>query len=618
MGLTPGAIQLIISGRYVLSPCLQLSNLSSIDLGNSQSQVVTCCLSDGIQFYTPCILPVVPDVRLQENSVVILDDYSFHFSPGFDKFIIKVFGYKLIPDALENELVQGSHLPLVTPLLLDFSHRSDDLMDLSLNESSVDLGSGVELNDSSFEEQFPPERSPVVPQSPELPAITGSPLVGTLDLSQGTSGCATSSRISLPPVTYSTHFVQASSLLSKRNQAIPNKSLPIFSLSCQSQWTIQGRVTYKGALGDLKQTKGHWFFFELSDLSGTIKINAFQEECNRFFNIIKLGSVYSISNGELVAAKPPFNFTNHLREITLKYFSTVKEESDFNDAEYPNVPSNFTKISNLANLPPNSIVDVIGVCVFVTLIHQRTRRSILIQDDSFSEIRLSIWNLAPEDFNPPLGSILVVRRARLTQQQCGLILTISGPSSTICLSPSIPEATALMDWYKKLNSSVSFSSLSRGFFGEISHISSLPQSLQDDVIVYTNLEVLVISGDVFKYKAHTVCGRRVKIYQRDIPVCENCLDTLPNLSDQIVITLKISDSSGQAEVQAFTAVALELLSKSINDISSITESSLTLDLEDILNTTLRLCIKSRVTFLHDKKHLQHSIKFFSKDITPEI
>lgn len=127
---------------------------------------------------------------------------------------------------------------------------------------------------------------------------------------------------------------------------------------------------------------------------------------------------------------------------------------------------------------------------------------------------------------------------------------------------------------------MSFTSLSRVFFGEISLVSSLPQSLQDDTIVYTNLEVVIVSGSGFIYKAHTVCGRRVKIYQHDVPVCESCLDTLPDLSDQILLTLKISDSSGSAEVSAFTDIALDLLSKNIDDIPSISDASLSLALED--------------------------------------
>uniref|UniRef100_T1K424 Uncharacterized protein n=1 Tax=Tetranychus urticae TaxID=32264 RepID=T1K424_TETUR len=132
------------------------------------------------------------------------------------------------------------------------------------------------------------------------------------------------------------------------------------------------------------------------------------------------------------------NSTNHLREITLKPYSVVKEELNFSETDYPAVPSTFTKISHLRNSSPGSVVDVIGVCVFVTLVHKGACRSVLIQDDSSAEI------------------------PGLTQQCCGLILSVAG-CATVDINPDLPEAVLLSDWFDSHGSTVSFTSLSRVF-----------------------------------------------------------------------------------------------------------------------------------------------------------
>ncbi|XP_015794136.1 replication protein A 70 kDa DNA-binding subunit-like [Tetranychus urticae] len=576
-------------------------NISFIPDSSSQgSQRISCYLSDGDNFFTPCIIPVKSNITLREDSIIILQDYSFYTSPHFGKPIIEVYSYRSFPDVPDTDSV-----PDIDDNSCVFDSNPVAIISTPERQPSPQ---GVPLL-SQQAIQYLPIGNPIPQISSESPLVSG----GLLDLSPRVSRSMTPSK---RPAFSQVHFSPASSLLAKRTHIAPERPIPIFNLSFQSSWTIKGRVTVKGALGPLKHG-GNWFYFELSDLSGTIKINAFQAETERFFGVIKLGHVYAISNGELKPAKLPFNTTKHLREITLKHYSIIREELDFHDADFPNVPSNFTKISHLRNSPISSVVDVIGVCVFVTLVNKGACRSVLIQDDSSTEIRLSIWNLSPNDFNPPIGSIIVARRARLTQQHCGLILTVAG-CATVDVNPDLPEAVRLLDWFNNHGSSTSFTSLSKGFFGEISLINSLPQSLQDDAIIYTNLEVIIISGCGYVYKAHTVCGRRIKIYQRDIPVCESCLDTLPQLSDQLLLTLGISDSSGSVEVSVFTDVALDLLSKTTNDIPNISDASLSLAIEGFIGKTFQLCIKSRMTFFHGEHQLQHSVKYFSEKVALEV
>uniref|UniRef100_T1KZ17 Uncharacterized protein n=1 Tax=Tetranychus urticae TaxID=32264 RepID=T1KZ17_TETUR len=65
-------------------------------------------------------------------------------------------------------------------------------------------------------------------------------------------------------------------------------------------------------------------------------------------------------------------------------------------------------------------------------------------DDLSAEIRVSAWNLPPEDLNPFIGSIIVVRRAKMTHKPYGRLLTVSGCSS-VEINPAIPEVTRLAE-----------------------------------------------------------------------------------------------------------------------------------------------------------------------------
>ncbi|XP_025017685.1 replication protein A 70 kDa DNA-binding subunit-like [Tetranychus urticae] len=594
MSLTLGAVQRIVSGRYVVKPQLQILSLSTLKNNTSR---VCCDLTDGIQF-CPSVISLVPDQPLKEKSIILLDNYSYDFSPLFGEYIIEVLRYKLFPDISDVE-DQGP-LPLVsTPVLLDFSSPNSPL---EINNRSAS-SSVVPANQDS--------------QSVPLVISRVSPLNSA---SETSSIVSISSKRPASTSTYSSNFIMASELYSKRVRRQSGTPLPIFNLSSQSIWTIRGRVTKKTALRDLT-SGGHWFCFELSDNSGTIKVNVFKDESIRFFNLLKVGKVYTISNGDLIPSKRKFNTTGHLREITLKDISVIKEEINFKEEDFPAVASNFVKISALRDISLGTIVDTVGVCLFLTLVNQEgeagPRRSILLLDDSATEIRVTIWNLSLEDFNPPVGSVLVLRGARLVRQFCGRILSVSA-SATVEINPDIPEVYSLLDWYNTNGDTVSSTSLSRGFFGDFSPISSLPSSLQADQIIYTNLEVSIVSGSGHIYKAHTDCGKKVKIYKRNVPVCEGCTDTLPELIDQLVITFQVSDSSGQAEVVAFTDVSLDLLSLTMSDIPDITDEDLSLFLERLTDKTFKFCIKTRESFYHGNTHLQHSIKYFSPVVISEI
>ncbi|XP_025018364.1 replication factor A protein 1-like [Tetranychus urticae] len=629
MSLSTGSIQSIISGRFILNPKLQLV---SISMGDEAHRY--CQISDGIDSH-PCVISIVSGLVLREGLVIQLKNYLYHFSLQFNKNIIEIINFD-IPDVEPG--IQDSVPPASDTDLLNLSSSATHQLDINNEDiSAQDLSSDTDLlnlsSNATHQLDISNEDNSAHDLSSNI-ALDRSPSDHTSVISRPSilsniSPVSATSGSSLPVITptkrladsispYSLVFTPASALYAKRSKNLFLEPIPIKDLSFQLSWKIKGRVIRKGGLGNMKSGNWHWFCFEVSDLSGTIKINAFKQESTRFFDVIKLGKVFSISNGDLVpvdSSKLPYNRTGHPYEITLKNTSVIREETNFNEEDYPN--ATFVKISSLKNMSPGAVIDTLGVCIFSTLISNGSRRSVLILDDSAAEIRVSVWNLSPSDFNPAIGSVIVLRGAKLTHQFFGRILTISSVA-TVEVDPDIPEVHSLLEWFKTHGATSSSTSLSRGFVGETSLINSLPLSLQSNVIMFTNLEVSVRSGSGYIYQAHTDCGKKVQIYKGNIPVCEECKDTRPDLLHQLVITLQVSDSSGQAEVVAFTDVALELLNITLDDVPGITNDDITSALNSFTDKNFKFCVKSRETFFHGKSHIQHSIKYFTKINSPEI
>ena len=69
----------------------------------------------------------------------------------------------------------------------------------------------------------------------------------------------------------------------------------------QNKWAIKGRVISKGDKRSWSNSRGEGtlFSFEVQDESGSLKVTAFKEECEKFYNVIEEGKVYLITKGAL-------------------------------------------------------------------------------------------------------------------------------------------------------------------------------------------------------------------------------------------------------------------------------------------------------------------------------
>ena len=75
----------------------------------------------------------------------------------------------------------------------------------------------------------------------------------------------------------------------------------------QNKYTIQARVIKKSGKKTWSNSRGEGcvFDFELKDASGEIKVTAFNDEANKYFDTIQEGKVYYLSNGKIAPVRKP-------------------------------------------------------------------------------------------------------------------------------------------------------------------------------------------------------------------------------------------------------------------------------------------------------------------------
>merc|ERR1719383_117249 len=239
----------------------------------------------------------------------------------------------------------------------------------------------------------------------------------------------------------------------------------------QNKWAIKGRVISKGDKRSWSNSRGEGtlFSFEVQDESGSLKVTAFKEECEKFYGTIEEGKVYQISKGALKPKDARYNKTSSPYELTCQRETLIDLVED--DGGVPKVQFDFKPIADIESIEVGEIVDVLGVMKhcgdIATLTSKKDGREMLkrdlqLVDQSKKVISLTLWGNQAKDFpvDAPSPVIIAVRQARVGDFQ-GKNLSSIGSTKTYINDPEIGEANALRGWWDEVGSQTEdFSSLS--------------------------------------------------------------------------------------------------------------------------------------------------------------
>ncbi|CAG8467190.1 8980_t:CDS:1 [Ambispora gerdemannii] len=375
---------------------------------------------------------------------------------------------------------------------------------------------------------------------------------------------------------------------------------PISALNpYQNKWVIKARVIKKSEIRTWHNQKGDGkiFSFNIMDHSGEIKVVAFTDTCEKFYELIQENNVYTISNARVQTSRSrSFDSTNdyeiHLEKNT--NITPCQEESSV-----PTIQYNFTTLDKLNDCDKDDVIDVIGIVkedLGVSEVYSKKtqksiiKRELLIVDQTLTSVKFAMWGKPAEDFKGEGNPVLAAKKARVGDFQ-GRNLSLYA-NSIYQINPDIPETRALRNWFSSLTQQETFQTLSNstsGSFGNlerktIAQIVGDPQIGRGDKPDYFSVKATISYVDEKKtwyYPSCPNCKKKVIDNGDNFWACDKCQgDPIPQPKYRYIFTFGVSDSTGQMWMATFNETAVKILGVeademyelSVNDESAFEEA----------------------------------------------
>ncbi|XP_055630999.1 replication protein A 70 kDa DNA-binding subunit [Toxorhynchites rutilus septentrionalis] len=367
---------------------------------------------------------------------------------------------------------------------------------------------------------------------------------------------------------------------------------PISSLSpYQNKWVIKARVMSKSAIRSWSNAKGEGklFSMDLMDESGEIRVTAFKEQCDKFYDVIEVDKVYYITKCQLKPANKQYSTLKNDYEMTMTNDTVIHECKDV--SSMPEIQYNFVPISQIANMEPNCMLDVIGVCKEAGEIMQFTakssgrelkKREITMVDSSNAAVQLTLWGEDAQTFPASTNPVILVKGARVTEFGGGKSIGLVG-GSVMKLNPDIEVAHKMRGWYDNGGCESVVASVSTRTGAGTSYATewmtfheSKERNLGDgDKPDYFQVKALVhnIKSGSAVYKAcpQQDCNKKVIDQDNGQYRCEKCNAEFPTFKYRLLVNMLIGDWTSNRWITVFTDLAEQMLGKSSQEIGESLE-----------------------------------------------
>ncbi|CAE8627364.1 unnamed protein product [Polarella glacialis] len=257
---------------------------------------------------------------------------------------------------------------------------------------------------------------------------------------------------------------------------VPSAFFPIADLSNYTKgWTIRVRVTSKSGLRTFQSKNnegGKVFSVELLDCEGgEIKASLFNNAVDNFGEMLQVGKCFTFSRGTLKVANRNYSTLSHRYELTFDRDAAVTEAN--HDSIIDTMKLHICDLRSVQAkiLPAN--VDLCGVVVSFKAPHAFTskdgkdlvKREIVLADDSCSSMEVTLWSdrAQKEDKEFEGNPVMVIKSVIVKEWGNGRKGSLL-ETGALLISPSIPEATKVRQWWSQGGSSQTLTALSDGAF----------------------------------------------------------------------------------------------------------------------------------------------------------
>ncbi|KAH3688181.1 hypothetical protein WICPIJ_000823 [Wickerhamomyces pijperi] len=358
----------------------------------------------------------------------------------------------------------------------------------------------------------------------------------------------------------------------------------------QNVWTLKARVSHKGDLRTWTNAKGSGKLFNVNflDESGEIRATAFNDNAEKFHQLLQENKVYYVSKARIQNAKKQFSNLANPYELQLDKDSDIYEAED--SGSVPSLKYDFVKLNKIQELESDSIIDIVGVIKEVNEPFQITsragkaydRRDILVVDDSQFAISVGLWNNSALNFDIPEGSVVAIKGCKVSDFN-GKTLSLTS-SAVITQNPEVNEAYTIKGWYDAQGRREQFKSLktepgarksSPGDRKKIAEIIALETQISEKPDYHSvKATVNYVRSENFAYAACSTegCSKKVTDQGDGTWRCEKCDINHAQPKYRYILSLSVVDETGNLWLTLFDEQAQTLLGISANELMELKEN----------------------------------------------
>ncbi|KAL8795017.1 MAG: hypothetical protein Q9195_002465 [Heterodermia aff. obscurata] len=371
---------------------------------------------------------------------------------------------------------------------------------------------------------------------------------------------------------------------------------PIEALSPYAhKWTIKARCTNKSEIKTWhnKNGEGKLFSVNLLDESGEIKGTGFNDQCDALYEIFQEGGVYYITSPcRVQLAKKQFTNLNNDYELSFERDTRVEKAEEQDGV--PQVRFNFTSIGDLQTVEKDTTIDTIGILKEVGETSQITskttskpydKRDLTLVDNTGYSVRLTIWGNTATNFDVMPDSVVAFKGVKVSDFNGRSLSLLS--SGSMSIDPDIDDAHKLKGWYDAQGRNDTFTShagmgggmTAAGGRGDplktILQIKEENLGMAETTDYFTTKATIVyVKQDNVSYPACLSEGCNKKVLETDIGQwrCERCDKTHPRPEHRYIMSINVSDHTGQIWLSCFDDVGRMIMGMSADQLMELKEN----------------------------------------------
>jgi len=531
MQLSDGAIVDILNGGNPEKPVLQVLNVKKITAPNASDRY-RLLLSDGDHTYSHAMLAA------QMNKLLENDEMKNMAVIEVTKYMCNTLGEKRVL------------------ILLDLNVLTNDV--------GEKIGDPVQLSPTNI-----PQRSEVSKPN-----------------SNGGSMAQKPSQASKPTQNNNTFN-------NSGTPGTPSKAVhSIASLTpYQNRWRIRARVTVKSGIRTWSNSRGEGKLFNVNllDDSGEIRLTGFNDQVDKYHDMLEINKVFYVSKCTLKTANKQYSNLKNDYEMTMTPETLIEVCND--NVSTPELKFEFVKINELEKATPNSAVDVIGIVKTVNDIStvigkasqkEISKRDIQIVDQSGVQINMTIWGNEAISFDGQGFPVMAVRGCKVSDYGGRSLSALGGTSMMI--NPDLKEAHILRGWWDSEGRDMNYSTFqgeggsqgggSNSNWKMFSQVKSENLGSGEKPDYYTTKgTVMFLKKDNCMYQACPTdeCNKKLIDQGNGQYRCEKCNKEFPNYKWRMILNANIADHSDNTWATCFQESAEGLLQIKANDLGAMRE-----------------------------------------------